>query len=155
MKLIQLLTNFGLTLKSLNWSKNSPLKKFSFKPLIEEFFKNIVINLSWNEAAGGDKPLNLIKEITFALSCLAHCGNEDLVKNEFLDLLKLSNIVPVQKKEDPSDKTNYGLVSVLYYYQNSLKMWLTNSFMSTWTVIWMTTFVIFARHIQPSMFCLN
>ena len=35
------------------------------------------------------------------------------MKSEFPDPLKLSNIVPVQKKEDPTDKTNYRPVSVL------------------------------------------
>ena len=61
---------------------------------MEEFFKSIVNDLPWNEAAGGDMPLNLIKESTFILLYLAHCVNEDLVKNEFLNLL--SNIVSVQ-----------------------------------------------------------
>ena len=93
--------------------KFSLKRKSVFKPFTEEFFKNIVNDLSWNEAAGEDIPLNLIKESTFILSYLAHCVNEDLVKSEFPDLLKLSNTVPVTKKEDPPDKTNYRLVSVL------------------------------------------
>ena len=84
-----------------------------FKPYTEEFFKNIVNELSWNEAAGGDIPLNLIKESTFIHPYLAHCVNEDLVKSEFPYPLKLSNIVPVQKKKDHTDKTNYRLNSVL------------------------------------------
>ena len=78
-------------------------KKFTFKPFTEKFFKNIVNDLSWNETTGGDKPLNLVKEITFILPYLARCVNEDLVKSEFSDPLKLPNIVPVQKKEDPTE----------------------------------------------------
>ena len=35
------------------------------------------------------------------------------MKNELPDRLKLSNIVPVKKKEDPTDKTNYRPNSVL------------------------------------------
>ena len=66
-----------------------------FKPYAEEFFKNIVKDLSWNETASGDILLNLVKESAFILSYLAHCVNEDLVKSEFPDLLKLSNIVSV------------------------------------------------------------
>ena len=34
------------------------------------------------------------------------------MKSEFLDLLELSNVVPVPKK-DPNDKTNYRLISLL------------------------------------------
>ena len=93
--------------------KFSIKRKFAFKPFTEEFFKNIVNDLSWNEAAGGDIPLNLIKESTFILSYLAHYANEDIVKSEFPDPFKLSNTVPVQKKGDSADKTNYRLVSVL------------------------------------------
>ena len=35
-------------------------RKLAFKGFREEFFENIVNDLSWNEAAGGDIPLNLI-----------------------------------------------------------------------------------------------
>ena len=78
--------------------KFSIKRKIAFKPFTEEFFKNIVNGISWNEADGGDIPLNLIKESTVIISDLAHCFNEDLVKDKFPDPLKLSNIVPVQKK---------------------------------------------------------
>ena len=54
-----------------------------------------------------------MKESTFILPYLAHCVNEDLVKSEFPDPLKLSNIVPVREKEDRTDKTNYIFNSVL------------------------------------------
>ena len=57
--------------------------------------------------------MNFIKESTFIFPYFVHCVNEDLVKSEFPDTLKLLNIVPVQKKEDPTDKTNYRPVSVL------------------------------------------
>ena len=53
------------------------------------------------------------KESTFILPYVAHCVNEDLVKSEFHDPLKPSNIVPLLKKEDPTDKTNYRPNSVL------------------------------------------
>ena len=47
------------------------IKKIAFKPYTEEFFKNIINDLSWNEADGGDIPINLIKESTFILPYLA------------------------------------------------------------------------------------
>ena len=71
-----------------------------------EFFKNIVNDLSWNEAAGANIPFNLMKESTFILPYLSHCVGEDLVKSEFPDPLKLLHIVSIMKKEDPTDKTN-------------------------------------------------
>ena len=45
--------------------KFSIKRKFAFKPFTKELFKNILKNLSRNEVAGGDIPLNLIKEFTF------------------------------------------------------------------------------------------
>ena len=72
-KLTWLLTNFDLTLKLLSWSKKFSIKKtFPFKPFTKEFFKNIINGLSWNEAASGDIPPNLIKESTF---CTLHIAS--------------------------------------------------------------------------------
>ena len=93
--------------------KISIKRKYAFKPFTKELFKNIVNDLFWNEAPGGDIPLNLIKESTLILPHLARCVNEDLVKSEFPDSFKLSNIVSVQKKEGLSDKANYRPVSIL------------------------------------------
>ena len=88
-------------------------RKFGFKPVTEEFVKNIANDLSRNEAAGGDMPLNLLKESTFVLPYIVYSVSVTLVKSEFVDPLKLSNIVPLHKKEDPTDKTISKPVSVL------------------------------------------
>ena len=44
--------------------------KFSFKPVSEEFVKDIVNNLSSNKAAGGEIPLKILKECDFSLHFL-------------------------------------------------------------------------------------
>ena len=44
---------------------------------------------------------------------LINCINEAIRNNKFPDSLKLSDITPVYKKLDPSDKANYRPVSVL------------------------------------------
>ena len=75
--------------KIIKLKQRFSIKINAFKPYTKKFFKNIINDLSWNEAAGGDIPLNLIKESTFILPYLAHCVNEDLVKSEFPDPLKL------------------------------------------------------------------
>ena len=41
--------------------------KFSFKPVSEEFVQDIVNDLSWNKAAGGEIPLKILKECDFFL----------------------------------------------------------------------------------------
>ena len=88
-------------------------RKFAFKLVTEKFVKNIVNDLSRNKAAAGDIPLSLLNESSFVLPYFVSCVNEALVKSEFPDPLKLSNIVPVYKKENTTNKTNYRLVSVL------------------------------------------
>ena len=87
--------------------------KFSFKPVSKEFVQDILNNLSSNKAAGGEIPLKILKEWDFSFHFLTNCINEAIRNKKFPDSLKLSNIVPVHKKKDPSDKTNYRPVSIL------------------------------------------
>ena len=87
--------------------------KFSFKPVSQEFVKDIVNNLSSNKAAGGEIPVKILKECDFSFHFLTNCINEAIKNKNFPDSLKLSNIVPVHKKKDKTDKTNYRPVSIL------------------------------------------
>ena len=86
--------------------------KFSFKPVSEEFVKDIVNDLSSNKAAGKEIPLKILKEWDFSFHVLTNFINK-AIKNKFPDSLKLSNILPVHKKKDPTDKTNYKPISIL------------------------------------------
>ena len=79
---------------------------------MEEFVKDIVNDLSSNKATVGEIPLKILKECDFSLQFFTNCINE-AIKNKFPDSLKLSNIVPVHKKKDPTDKANYRPVSIL------------------------------------------
>ena len=99
--------------------------KFSFKPVSEEFVRDIVNDLSSIKAAGGEIPLKILKECDFPFHFLTNCINEAIKNSKFPESLKLSNIVPDNKEKDPTDKTNYRQVSILpsyyLYYQKSLK----------------------------------
>ena len=72
-----------------------------------------VNDLSSNNAAGGEIALKILKECDFSFHFCANCINEAIKNKEFPNSLKLSNIVPVHKKKDPSDETNYRSVSIL------------------------------------------
>ena len=98
-----------------NYKINS---KFSFKPVSEEFVKDIVNNFSSNKAAGGEIPLKILKEFDFYFYFLTNCITEAIKNKKFPDSLRLSNTVPVHKKKDASDKTNYKLVSILPLLSN-------------------------------------
>ena len=58
-------------------------------------------------------PIKILKESTFCFPELTNCVNESLTNNKFPDILKLSDITPVFKKLDPSDKANYRPVDIL------------------------------------------
>ena len=68
-------------------------------------------NLPSDKASG--IPIKILKESKFCCPKPTDCINESLTKNQLPDTLKLSNITPVFKKLDPSDKANYRPVSIL------------------------------------------
>ena len=63
--------------------------------------------------SAGEIPIKILKESTLCFPELTNCINESLTNNKFPDTLKLSDITPVFKKLDPSDKANYRPVSIL------------------------------------------
>ena len=95
--------------------------KFSFRPVSEEFMKDIVNNLSSNKAAGGEIPLKTLKECDFSFHFLTICINEAIKNKKFPDSLKLSNIVPAHKKKIQLTKQIIDRSVYYLYYQKSLK----------------------------------
>ena len=66
-----------------------------------------------DKATAGDIPINVLKKCEKCFFDLTSCINEAITNNKLLDSLKLSDITPVFKKLDPSDKANYRPVSLL------------------------------------------
>ena len=117
-----IINKFWSHLKIMKQKQKSSIKrKFTFKPFAEELYKNIFNDLFWNEAAGGDIPLNLIKETTFIFPYVARCVSEDSEKSEVPEPLKLSNIVPVQKKRILLTKQITCLLVYYHQHQKYLK----------------------------------
>ena len=70
-------------------------------------------------------PADILKNSEFYLSELTKCFNKTFNDNKFPDTLKLSNIVPIFKKLNPSDKTNFkslSLYCINLYCIKSLKI---------------------------------
>ena len=80
------------------------LTKFSFTPVTAETAKNIINGLPQSKSVIGDIPLIFLKSSEFTLSYLAECIDKVLGNGRFQDSLKLSDIVPVYKKKDPTDE---------------------------------------------------
>ena len=87
--------------------------KFSFQSVSEDTVKNVVKNLPSDKATAAEIPVDILKNSEFCFSELTKCINEAFNENKFPDTLKLSDIMPVFKKLDPTDKTSFRPVSVL------------------------------------------
>ena len=70
-------------------------------------------NLPSDKVSAGEIPIKILKESRFCFPELTNYINESLTNNKFPDTLKSSDITPVFKKLDPSDKANYRLASIL------------------------------------------
>ena len=75
--------------------------------------KKVKERLPSNKATAGEIPIKVLKESWFTFEYLTSCVNEAISSGKFPDSLKLSNIVPVSKKNYPTDKCNYRPVSIL------------------------------------------
>ena len=79
----------------------------------EDIVNNVVKNLPSDKATAGEIPVHMLKISEFCFSELTKCINKAFKENKFADTQKLSDIVPVLKKLDPTDKTN--LVQLVFY----------------------------------------
>ena len=70
-------------------------------------------SLPSDTVAAGEIPINVLKNCENCFFDLTNCINEAIRNNKFPDSLKLSDITPVFKKLDSSDKANYRPTSVL------------------------------------------
>ena len=88
-------------------------KRFSFQHVSEATVRKVVKNLPSDKVSPGEIPIKILKESTFCFPELTNCINESLTNRKIPDTLKLSDITPVFKKLDSSDKANYRPVSIL------------------------------------------
>ena len=88
-------------------------KRFSFQHVSEAAVRKVVKNMPSDKVSAGEIPIKILKESTFCFPELTNCINESLTNNKFPDTPKLSDITPVFRKLDPSDKVNYRPISIL------------------------------------------
>ena len=74
----------------------------------------MIKDLKTNKSVGGEIPIQTLKESEFTFECLKNCINHSAGETGiFPSSLKLGNITPIFKKDDPLDKSNYRPVSIL------------------------------------------
>ena len=98
------------------------VKKFFFQLVSIEDVKKVIKDLKSNKPVGGEIPTQILKESEFTFETLKNCINQSLkATGEFPGSLKLRNLAPVYKKDNPLRKSNYRPVSILLYYQRFIK----------------------------------
>ena len=75
-----------------------------------------VKNLEDSIAVGGDIPTKILKECEFTFDIITACINKAIETANFPDSLKMANVTPVFKKEDPLDKSNYTVCENPYKF---------------------------------------
>ena len=85
----------------------------SFQPVFGKHVEKIIKNVPNNKNSGHDTPIKILKQPVFTNQISTDCINDAIIKVIFPDGLKIANITPVHKRDEPKDKENYRPVSVL------------------------------------------
>ena len=88
-------------------------EKIFFEPVSVTDVENDIKNIPDNKVSGGDMPIQILKQSGFSYQILTDYINDAINKGVFRDSLKIANITPAHKKDEPTDKENYRPVSVL------------------------------------------
>ena len=88
-------------------------EKYSFQAVSVKDVENVIKIIPSNKASGGDIPIQIFKQSGFTYQILTNYINDAINKGVFPDSLKIANITPVHKKDEPTDKENYRPVSVV------------------------------------------
>ena len=97
-----------------SWRRNfKGISYFLFQPISMDEVIKVVKNLKHSKAVSGDIPTKILKECEFTFDVITACINKAIETGNFPDSFKMANVTPVFKKENPLDKSNYRLVSIM------------------------------------------
>ena len=87
---------------------------FKFKLVSTDQVIKLIDEIDCNKSSSGDIPAKIIKIAKEEIAePIRNCINSSISTGTFPDELKIADIVPVFKKEDQNDKTNYRPISLL------------------------------------------
>ena len=101
---------------SIQMIKHKYKNSFNFKSELVSTDQVIkfIDEIDCNKSSSGDIPAKIIKIAKEEIAePIRNCINSSISTGTFPDELKIADIVPVFKKEDPKDKTNYRPISLL------------------------------------------
>ena len=94
-------------------SKYITVKLFSFRPVTPQNVLDVTSTLVDTKSSGGDIPLRILKGSKIFPQVLCKWINNSLKTSDFPDSLKLAEVTPIHKNEDPFDEDNYRPISIL------------------------------------------
>ena len=87
---------------------------FDFNFVSSDDISKIINSMDSTKNTSGAIPIKIVKLANKKIcNDLANCINECIKQNKFPSELKIADIIPIFKKEDPLDKTNYRPISIL------------------------------------------
>ena len=89
-------------------------QSFDFNFVSSDDISKIINSMDPTKKASGAIPIKIVK-LANKQFCknLVNCINECIKQNKFSNKLKIGDITPIFKKEDPLDKINYRPISIL------------------------------------------
>ena len=80
------------------------VKKFTFQLLSTKDVKKVIKDFKTNKSVGEEIPTKILKKSEFTFDTLKNCINQSLkTTGKFPGSLKLGNLTPTYKKDDPLD----------------------------------------------------
>ena len=87
---------------------------FKFEPVSTDQVIKFIDEIDCNKISSGHIPAKVIKIAKEEIPVpITNCKNSSISTDTFPDELKIAGIVPVFKKEDQNNKTNYRPISLL------------------------------------------
>ena len=98
-----------------HYLKERNSSSFFFVPVVEEEVQNIIIDLNTKKASGYDELNNFLLKNTVneIISPLTHILNMSLMQGVVPDRMKIAKVIPVFKKGNSEDLSNYRPISLL------------------------------------------
>ena len=95
-------------------SSGETTQLFDFNFVSSDDISKIINSLDPTKKASGAIPTKIVKLANKQIcKDLANCINECIKQKQFPNELKIADITPIFKTNDPLDKTNYGAISIL------------------------------------------